>query len=237
MKKTIVSALVLGSAYLYGMEVLANEHSNHTVGIDLLKTNFSFVKGYGKGVFGKNLNQFSLFGQYNLRNNLFLEYGYGYMTSKRKNDLQAGEFYPGDTADPLPYMYKFNSKITQQFSYLGMGWNYNIPKLSNTYISLLAGLAGLSVVRVNGWFEVPGTQLTPVAPAQRVANSRRSFSKTMPSVILKAAVNHKFTDHWGIRLSGVWQKLDHFKLNSKPIGAEIRLKNCTSVGLGMFYNI
>lgn len=232
MKKKFVGVLAIASS-LFCMDGLANEASKHTVGVDVLKTNFSLEEGYGKGVFKKNLNQYNVFGQYDLSNNFLVEYGYGYMAGKRKNTLNAGDFYPGDTSSPLTFSHTFNSKIKQQFSYVGMGWNYNIPRLSNTFFSILGGL---SMVKVNGWFEVVSTQIAPLT-TQQVASSRRSFSKTMPSIILKAAINHKFTDHFGLRLSGMWQRLDHFRLNSKPSGAQLRLKNCTAFGIGVFYNI
>jgi hypothetical protein len=70
-------------------------------------------------------------------------------------------------------------------------------------------------------------------------NNVRSFKKTKPSVLLRIAINHKFSNSLGIRLTGAWHKLSQFKLKSieNPESlTEIQLKNCASVGLGVFYS-
>lgn len=233
MKKKVAQSLLLLASLACSIDASANDLYKYTVGLDMLKTNSSFEKFYGKGVFKEKPTQYALLGQYNLSNNFFLELGYRYSIGKGLKTIGRGEnYYPGQTSlENISYTY--NSKIKQQFPYIGAGWNYSVPGLSGTYVSLLGGL---SLVKVNGWFEIVSDELANW-PSSDIASSRRTFNKSMPSAMIKAAINHKFNDHFGVRLSAIWQKLDHFKLNSSTGQAQIRLKNSSAVGVGIFYSI
>jgi hypothetical protein len=195
-----------------------------TLGVDILKSNFALKDQYGSKVFGKNLGGVNIFGQRELSDYLFLEYGYEYMSSKDKNTINRGDYYPGDPNPVNRSFVKFNSKIKQQFPYLGVGVKYAFPSMPNTYVSALGGLA---IVKINGSMEITETSTYgPYTPAMTY-DSRRSFSKTKPSFLLKVALNHEFQNSWGVRLTGEFRKLSQFKLKSKTDGslAEIRFYN------------
>lgn len=200
------------------------------IGLDLFKSNFSLKERYGKEIYGKNLGGINIFGQYYFKNNAFIEYGYEYMRSKNENIINPGEYSPG-APGPQPLWAKYNTKIKQQFPYVGVGYDIGIGEKSS--VSLLGGVA---VIRVTGFHEWIGHAVFPVTPSA-TAISRRNFDKIKPSFLFKLSVNHEFNNYLGVRFTSAWRKLDHFKIKSADSVSEIRLKNCASVGVGIFYSL
>lgn len=205
--------------------------ANDKLGIDFFKSNFSLKEKYGKEIYGKNLGGINIFGQHYLKGNMFIEYGYEYMRSKKEKTLNAGDYFPGGIAI-APTWFISNTKIKQQSPYFGIGYEYGFGE--KTSISLLGSIA---VIRVTGYHEVIDSGFGPI-PQAVTAATKRNFDKTKPSVLFKLSINHEFNNCWGARLTGTWRKLDQFKIKAKDsLTSEIRLKNCASVGLGVFYNL
>lgn len=199
--------------------------AQNKVGIDVAKSNFSLKEGYGKNIYARNLANINIFGQYYFKNNMFFEYGYEYMSGKKKDiGLAEGSYAAGA---PIVYPMTFNTKITQQSPYIGVGYERNFGKRTSM------GLVGaIAVTTVNGYHDT-------VTMARQAYQISSSFNKVKPTALLKATLNHEFNDRFGVRLTGAFRYLSHFKIKSRenPAYSEIRLKNNASIGVGVFYNL
>jgi hypothetical protein len=238
MKKIIISALLLTSTSFYQSTLMANEVSNHSLGLEVINTNHGFLEKYGDNIFKENIIQINAFGQYNAKTNFFLEYGCNYMKGLRTATVDGGSDLPGAPGSILDYSYTWRTKIKQTQPYLGVGYNYFISNLPNTYFSLMGGV---SMAKIKAMSEIIADEIYGSYTPEVIDSTKKNYKKTKPAIVLKAALNYKLTDHFGARVSASWNYLNHFKITSKPSDAvrssTIKLKNYTGVGFGLFYNI
>ena len=241
MKRKIIVVLVSMFVSCWAKSVFASTRDDLYIGLDILQTNFVLQDHYGLEVFGKKKPiGYNVYGAYDLHNNFFLEAGYQAIIVKNQATLNGDDYAPGSPnpfnllaggAAGAPYL--FDAKIRQQFPYLGIGALYALPPSPDTYIS---AIAGLSIVNIHGWYVMLAAQgFGAVFTQEDLDANRQTMNKTRVSVLGRLALTHKFTPVLGVRLTGTWHKMTQFKIKSDISSAEIRLKDCASVGLGAFY--
>lgn len=222
MKKTRkIFAVPCLAALLCGGNVVAAV-SDLYVGLDVLKTTYATKEGYGSNVFAKNPTAFNAFVGYRLPRNFFVEAGYEWTGNRGKTTNTTVENLPGYVGPSNAILISnvtSNIKITSP--YFGVGISCPISSLKNTKV---AGLIGMSATKLSASLN-PGTE--------------RNFVKRKINPMLKASIEHNFTNLLGLRFTATWRQLNSFKLKSKESPnsfAEVRMKDGYNFGIGIVYS-
>ena len=197
------------------------------VGVEAIQTNQDFKAGFGKKVFKKNTQDYSVFGGFNFHKNFGAEVGFEFQPNKKKTvALIPGDSFPG--LAPLASNATAKSEIKSTSPYLGL---FAEHKCNHGFGHIkYQGLIGLSVTHVKA------THST-LSSGSVVPGSLRTYSKTKIVPMVKLAATYMATDHVGIRLSGNYRNMSAFKIKANENPANVvKLKDSFGVGLGLTYS-
>jgi len=149
---------------------------------------------------------------------------------KRTETIKEGEQPAGLTVQRGEGFYSFNTNISQTHPYIGGLFKTAITE--NNFISLLVGA---SFSQMKAKFNIFASELDN-------PNITRTFSKSKPIAMVRATIEHKFSNKFSVRGFVGWKNTSSFgTIKSKEAGdssdAAIKFKNNLNTGIGLSYYI
>ncbi len=233
-KKFNVSAfafVAILSAASYSSAQASGSSSNY-VGVDGVYSSMKFREYYGDNIFNKKgIPGVNLFAGHMFNENWGFEAGYEVdKKMKRTETVTEGSTVAGVFLDPLLIDWaSYNTFVKQHHSYLGAIAKTNFLG-DNNFVSLMLGLS-LSHVQIKQHL------FQSEAGSENVT---RTFSKTKLIPVIRASIEHKFNEQFGLRALTGWKKTSKFNIKSEEApskSSEVKLKNTINIGLGVFYYI
>jgi opacity protein-like surface antigen len=206
------------------------------LGAEVIQTNQDYKAGYGKKVFKKNPQDYSVFGGFNFTRHFGVEVGYDFQPKRNKTaNLAAGDTLPGNLV--LTNAGSISSSIKQSNPYVGL-FGETTCHVSGMGKMKFAAMVGASVSHVKATLG----SFNPAAPAvltpAQANASNLSFSKTKVVPMIKLIATYMVTDAVGIRVSGNYRNMASFKMHAREAGKTglLKLKDSYGVGLGLTYS-
>jgi len=216
----------------------SNAVGNSTyVGADAMYSASTFQQDFGGNVISKKLIPgLNLFFGHMFNEHFGAEIGVDvYKRMKNTVTVETGSVLLGEmiTTEPGAPANWISTKtsFSQRHPYAGIIAKANAT--NNNSVSLLAGVS-LSHIKIN--YSAFDDQAHDLLNDEVV----RNFSKTKIIPIIRATVEHKFNDKFGVRASLAWKNTSAFKLKSKEnpsVGALIKAKDTFTFGIGATYYI
>jgi len=239
MKKISLQKKLNASAFAFVVALSATSYSHahgnvageSYVGLDAVYNFMGFKSGYGDKVLKKSAPGLNLFVGHMFHENFGAEAGFEYdKNMKRSNTVAQGEMVGGV---PIPgglTNISYDSKLKQSHPYVGLVGKYNV--FDNTFVSLMVGG---SLSHVNAQYTVTNTGVGGVVGAAYVGTTK-SYSKTRLIPLVKASVEHKVTDRFGLRALVAWKNTASIKMTAKEnSNYSVKLKDSYSIGVGALY--
>ncbi len=229
MKKLSIATIIAFSTTSYCGISQATETRSTYAGIDAVYNSMKFKSGYGDNLFKKNAPGLNLFVGHMFHENFGAEAGFEYdKRMKRSVTVNSGALVGGVSVLNGLVWVSYDSKLRQNHSYLGVVGKYNV--FDNTFVSLMVGGA-LSNIKAS-------YVVTNSGAGSANNGTTKNYSKTKLIPIIKATIEHKLTDQFGLRALVGWKNTSSIKIDSNNGGVQhtIKLKNSFNVGIGgLFY--
>jgi len=194
--------------------------SSTYIGADAIYGSMKFKENYGDKIFSKKgIPGVNLFVGHMFNENWGAEVGYEVdKKMKRTETVAAGNTVAGSFINPLAYHWRaYDTFVKQHHAYLGATAKTNVLS-DNNFVSLMLGI---SLSHIQARYNVYADENGPV-------NVTRTFSKTKAMPMLRATIEHKFNDKFGLRALATWRNTSKFKIKSEETPsstAEVRLKD------------
>lgn len=226
---TIMATAAIATSSVYAHNSKAD--AQFYVGADAMYSKLGFKQDYGKEIFSKKFAPgINLFAGHMFNENFGMELGWEmYKKMKRSATVTSGNKAAGVYIDPAIRFVDYDTKIAQNYPYIGAVAKTNILGSDN----LISLMIGASIANIKAQYTVVRTNGGPL-------NTIRNFNQTKPILIAKAMFEHKFNNNFGLRATATWKNTSRFKIKSKEDSAskeEIKLKDSLSFGLGATYYI
>lgn len=231
----IMLAVILTSASSIALADFSADslQSNFYIGVDAAKSFMKFKGGFGENVFAKNPYELTVSAGTKFSDMFGVEAGYTHqLQRKREVTLSGSESLPG-IAGTLGATNKVRSKIRARHPYLGVFVDQPIID-DKTKIAALFAISLSRIKAEHEVFEVGGVTLS----AAQIAGLKRTYKKTKAVPMIRLSASHDINERVAVRAFGLWRNMSRFKIkSSEPSvnGAEVRLKNSYSFGLGLTY--
>ena len=208
--------------------------SSTYIGADAVYGKMKFREYYGDNIFSKKwIPGVNLFVGHMFNENWGAEIGYEVDKKMKRTEetVAVGNTVAGTYLDPasLIRFASYNTSFKQHHAYLGATAKTNIFG-DNNFVSLMLGISLSHIQAKYNYFR----------DGFGAADMTRTFSKTKPITIIRASVEHKLDNNFGLRLSTTWKNTSRFRVKSeeKPSSAaEIKLKDTINLGFGISYYI
>jgi len=230
MKKLSIATIIAFSATSYCGISQATETRSTYAGIDAVYNSMKFKGGYGDNVISKkSAPGLNLFVGHMFHNNFGAEVGFEIEKKmKRSSTVYPGALVSGVLVQPGYISFSYDSTIKQRHPYLGVLGKCNL--FDNTFISFLVGG---SLSHINAKYIVTSSGAGPA-----YNGTTKSFSKTKLIPVIKASLEHKVTDRFGIRALITWKNTSAIKMTAKENGTStLKPKNTFNLGIGALYYI
>lgn len=212
--------------------VHASQYFNEQrVGVEAIQTNQDFKNGFGKKLFKKNPQNYSLFAGFKFSEYFGAEVGYEFQPKKTRDFVQlvAGDQIPGGI---LIGANAFNNitgiSYKSRHPYLGL-FGEHVTHLSKYKVRLQA-LVGASLSNVTAQY-VRASDNLGVIP-----NGLRTYSKSKMVPMVKLSAIGEITHNVGVRVSLNYRNMSAFKMVSAQSNtAIIKMKDSYGIGLGLTY--
>lgn len=220
---------LIGAAVVCAFAPLANASHFHMdspyIGAEAIQTNQNYKNGFGRNIFAKNPQDYSVFVGSKFYKQFGAELGYEFAPSKNKSiTLPAGSLATGGSV-PLQTNFVFESKIKTTHPYLGIFGEFDHHFAHVGKVKFQAML-GASVSRVKASYT-----------ATAIVSAVRNFSKSKVVPMVKLGATFMATDRVGIRVSANYRNTSSIKAVSKESAlVSVRLKDTFGVGLGLTYS-
>ena len=226
MKKLSIATIIAFSTTSYCGISQATETRSTYAGIDAVYNSMKFKGGYGDNLFKKNAPGLNLFVGHMFHENFGAEAGFEYdKRMKRSVQVNGSELIGGVANTGIPYI-NYDSKVKQNHPYIGVVGKYGF--LNNTFVSLMVG-GSLSHIKAN--YVITGTSLGSL-----LNGTTRSYSKSKLIPIVRASVEHKFAEQFGIRGLIAWKNTSAIKMQAQENNTYvIKPKDSFSFGIGALY--
>ena len=205
------------------------------VGLDAVYSNMKFKQDFGGNIFAKKAAPgLNLFVGHMFHENFGAELGIEFDKQMKKTaKVNAGNKVAGCLIDPnLLKFASYKTTVKQRHPYLGFIAKTNVLGDDNS-VSLMVGV---SLSHINAQYNYFESDLGTIDPS-----ITRTFTKTKPVGVVRAAFEHKFNDNFGLRALATWRNTSQFKIKAKEKGANkdtmIKLKDTFNVGIGAVYYI
>lgn len=236
MKKISLQKKLNASAFAFVVALSATSYSHahgnvageSYVGLDAVYNFMGFKSGYGDNMFKKSAPGLNLFVGHMFHENFGAEAGFEYdKKMKRSVTLNPGDLAAGIAVLGIAGAVSFDSTLKQNHPYIGLVGKYNV--FDNTFISLMVGG---SLSHINAKHVVTGT-----AQSSSITGTTRTYSKNRLIPLIRATIEHKFTDRFGLRALVGWKNTSSIKMSSKETGQQtLKLKDSFNIGVGgLFY--
>jgi hypothetical protein len=236
MKKISLQKKLNASAFAFVVALSATSYSHaHEckicetyVGLDAVYNVMKFKTDFGGNIFAKKgAPGLNVFVGHMFHEHFGAELGFEVEKKmKRTETIPAGQKVNGFPVGAVQRSESYNTEVTQNHPYLGLIGRINI--VDNSVASLLVGVSASHIKAKQNLFSIGGA----------ATNVTETFSKTKFIPIVRASIEHKFNDKFGVRALAAWKNTSQFKLNPKEGGTDqVKLKNSFSFGLGAMYYI
>ena len=221
---------LIGAVVVCAFAPLANASHFHMdspyIGAEAIKTNQNYKSGFGRNIFAKNPQDYSVFVGSKFYKQFGAELGYEFAPSKSKSvTLPVGSLATGGST-ALVTNTAFNSKIKATHPYLGIFGEYDHHFAHVGKVKFQAML-GASVSRVKASYTATAAGATVV----------RNFSKSKVVPMVKLGATFRATDRVGIRVSANYRNTSSLKAVAKENALlNLKLKDTFGVGLGVTYS-
>ena len=217
------------SAASYSSAQASGSSSNY-VGVDGVYSSMKFREYYGDNIFNKKgIPGVNLFAGHMFNENWGFEAGYEVdKKMKRTETVQSGQIVAGVMVPTNAISASYDTNLKQHNTYLGLLGKHNF---NNIFASLMLGVS-LSHIRAEFNIFDTGNGGKP--------NVTRSFQKTKPIPIVRAAIEYKINDKLGLRALATWKKTSKFKMFPEQISSspyQVKLHNTINIGAGVTYYI
>lgn len=194
--------------------VFADSYFNRPyLGVEIIQTNQDFKTAYGKDVFKKNPQDYSLFAGFSFSKYFGVEGGYEFQPKRSKNvNLGPGAYVPsanGDVQLSSVETITGTSSYKSTSPYVGLFAEYMFWKKSS-----IKGLIGASFTHVNAEYT-----LTNLVNGANPLTFFRSYSETKVIPIAKIIAATQVSNHFGVRLSVQYQNMSSFKITADQTAA------------------
>lgn len=205
-------------------------------GVEIIQTNQNYLSGYGKDVFYKNPQDYSIFGGFKFYDNLGAEFGYEFQPNRNMNTkLNPGDIAPGNIGIGAGQYTVIESSISTQNPYVAIFAEQKCA-LSEYLKVKFQELVGLSATHVKARTGILATQAGISSQAAYNA-SVRTYSKTKLLPVIKLTATFSVTESLGLRVSANYRNMSALKITPNESGnALLKFKDTFGIGLGITYS-
>ena len=202
-------------------------HEFNYIGADIMHSSMKFKKDFGENIFAKSAAGASVFFGHMYNKNFGFEIGYEVdKKRKRSETVKAGETVAGNLVIVPDIFESYDTEVSRRQPYLGM-----VARVAMTERNFFQVLLGCSLVHVRARSLLIKDGTGPI-------DITRTYASSKPVAMARAVLEHKFTDHFGIRAFAGWRNTEKMKIMSQEKSAlsyEVKLKNAINFGAGFTY--
>ncbi len=205
-------------------------------GIEIIQIYQNYEAGYGRGVFTKNPQDYSIFAGFKFYDNIGAEFGYEFQPNRSKTPrLNPGDIAPGNTTISAGQYTVMESDIRTQNPYLGLFLEQKCA-MAESFVVKFQELVGVSVTRVRARTATLATQAGLSSQAAYNA-SIRTYSKTKALPMIKLSAIFTLTENLGMRISANYRNMNAIHITPQEgSNVGLKFKDTFGVGLGFVYS-